>query len=547
LYWVKILKTKECKLIVDDSHYLPFPFPVLLLLQVRLKRTLLIIYSAFSCFFVFAAEQSGENYTVYVIRGVDFAVDGITRPFVLMIHGDFMEGRRLSGRENLREYLDHKRLLLLNQRVLAEVQIEYVLGEREADGAMPVEIMVSVRDSWNWIVFPFPLYTTNDGFSLNLGVLHYNFLGTASILVFDFSYNQRGEGQGVDFFLQSSTPFQAAGLDWMLTFNHFFDYTFGQPLFYQNVTGLSVQFPLHRTTLTLGFNQYVTVNERPGTKAKIIYGVTGLYSPYGTTDLFASHRIPLGVNMGGFGEITYTLRLGSRINYPLGAMDEVRKPRVSFGHSAGFGRIDWIGNFRRGLSVSLSNSFYRYIGRSDAPFRVSLGGNVAFHWPLTGFAGISSRLGYQQRWQWSNVMNSGTGGWIPDFHAGYVLRGVLDSDIQADRMLSFNLDLPIRVLNFEPSRWFDNQRLRLFDFQIHLSPFIDLALLQGPYNRLKSNPYTGSRFNVNDMIRAGGFEIIFFSGFLRALQIRASFGYNLQNIRGFFQWDEVYISTFFHF
>ena len=232
-------------------------------------------------------------------------------------------------------------------------------------------------------------------------------------------------------------------------------------------------------------------------------------------------------------------------------MDQTRKPRATFSHSIGFGRINWIGNYRQGLSASIDNSFCWYFDRSDAPFRAALDGNIAFHWPLTAFLGVSSRLRYRQWWHWSNDW----GGWIPHFNAGDVLRGVLDSDIWgtrhsdiwADRMLSLNLDLPIRILVFQPSEWFNSRRLRLFDFEMHFSPFMDIALLQGSFNNGNSGPHERIRFGFHDMITTGGFEIIAFSGFFRALQLRASVGYNLGNFRGLSAWDEVFIGTSFHY
>ena len=113
-------------------------------------------------------------------------------------------------------------------------------------------------------------------------------------------------------------------------------------------------------------------------------------------------------------------------------------------------------------------------------------------------------------------------------------------------MLSLNLDLPIRIFNFHPSAWLNNRKLRLFDFEFHFSPFMDLALLQGPYNNLKNDPHEGSKFNFRDMIRTAGFEIIAFSGFFRSLHLRASVGSNLRKGRAL-KWDEIYIGTELHF
>jgi hypothetical protein len=465
-----------------------------------------------------------------------------------MIHGEFAKGRRIAGRENLQAYLALKRQLLLNQRVLEEVSIEYVLGEVdevEEGGAVPVTLLVHVQDARNLIAFPMPRYTTNDGWGIGLRLRDHNFLGSMSALRVDFNYNQRGGyDRGFYFSIRSDTPFQAAGLTWSVLFNHFFDHTVGLPLFYQNVTGLSVMLPWRSAAFTVGVNQFLTFNEDPGPESVLVYGIADIYRPYGATELFVSHRIHLGPEWEA-GRFTYTPRIAGRINYPAGDMDEVRRPSLTFSHSLGFGRVNWIGNYRQGLTASVGNSFTWYFNRADAPFRSAVDGSVTVHQILTEFLGYSVRLRYRQWWQWSDVINNEGGGWIPYFDAGDVLRGVPDmslwrnreSGLQADRMLSLNVDLPIRVLDFQPSHWLDNQRLRLFDFQMHLSPFMDMALLQGPDNN----------FDLQDMITTAGFELIFFSGFFRNLQIRASVGYNLDNFRGMTQWDELFVGTSFHF
>ncbi|MCL2374641.1 MAG: hypothetical protein FWC65_05300 [Treponema sp.] len=508
----------------------------------------------FSVFCASAQEGRDDSDAVYVIEEIEFSIDGATRPFALMIHGEFEIGRRLRGRESLLEYLSLKEQLLLNQRVFEEVRVDYAVGESREDGSLPVRLLVSARDSWNFIVVPVPRYSTSDGFNISLIARHYNFLGTMSTLGADFGYGQRGGDRGFNFSIESAAPFQAAGLTWTLTFNHFFNYVFGQPLFYQNVTGLAVRIPWRSAALDLGFAQYLTFNEEPGPEAAM-YGMTARYAPYGATEVFAAHRIPLGIEAGGFGQVSYAARLSARFNYSRERMDEVRKPSVTASHSIGFGRIDWIGNFRRGLSASVENSFTWYFGRDDAPFRAAVDGDIRFHWPLAEFLGLSSRLRYRQWWHWSDAMNDGEGGWIPHFNAGDALRGVLDSnvwrtresDLQADRMLSLNIDAPIRVLVFQPSQWLGRRSLRIFDFEMHASPFMDMALLQGPFNNLNRDPHEGIRFRPAEMITTAGLELIAFSGLFRSLQIRASVGYNMGSFRGLSRWDEIYIGTSFHY
>jgi hypothetical protein len=236
-------------------------------------------------------------------------------------------------------------------------------------------------------------------------------------------------------------------------------------------------------------------------------------------------------------------------------MDEPRKPVSSFSHSIGFGRIDWIGNYQRGLSVSIGNGYSWYFDRLDAPLAINLNGTVAFHWPFTEYFGISSRLIHRAWWQWSDRKND----WIPYYSAGDLIRGVIDDHIRAYYMLSLNLDFPFRVLRFLPSEWFKNRKLRVFDFEMHVAPFTDQALFSGPYNKLKNwyNPEaTQTKFSFGDMLSTAGIEVFAYPNFFRSFSMRGSIGYNIKRIKDeglglkwkfFPQWDEIYIGVERHY
>jgi hypothetical protein len=106
--------------------------------------------------------------------------------------------------------------------------------------------------------------------------------------------------------------------------------------------------------------------------------------------------------------------------------------------------------------------------------------------------------------------------------AGDVLRGIVDKSIHADYMLSLNLDFPFRILRFVPSKWFDNHKMRFFDFDLHFSPIMDLALYHRP-----AYDQTEVKFRPQDMLVSGGAELIVFPGIMRSLYLRASIAWNI--------------------
>jgi hypothetical protein len=427
------------------------------------------LYFLSAMFFIIAAPLLYSD-TVYVIREIEFDIIGRSRPFALINHGEFKYGERIEGRENLDRYLNLKRQLLINQQVLEEVRIDYSLGESEADGALPVKLLVHVRDTWNLVILPQPEYDSNDGFTLTLKARNYNFLGTMSALRIDFGYNQNDGERQFNSAIEMHFPFHAAGLNWRFRFDHFLGYALEDSFYYQTVTGLSLELPWRNTTFTVGINQFLTFNEENSDENRETFNLDErFFGTYYSTELFASWEIPLGLEVGDYGEIKYTPGVSGRINYPFASMDETRKPVATISNSIGFGRVNWIGNFRSGLSTSIGISHSWFIDRDDAPFKIGLDGDISFFLPVAGFWGLSSRLNYRAWWHWSDRL----GAYVPHFNSGDKIRGVLNNYIRAYQILTFSLDIPVRVLRFWPSEWFKNESLRFFNFEMHFSPFTD--------------------------------------------------------------------------
>ncbi|MDR2619219.1 MAG: hypothetical protein LBC62_10150 [Treponema sp.] len=506
---------------------------------------LLIVSVSLCSHFLFAQDaapspEDADSRTVYVIRSMDFDSEGRSRPFAIIYNGEFREGERLEGEGALERYITRKTQLLMNQRVLEEVSIEYTLGSPEADGAVPVNLLIRTKDTWNIIALPYPQYDSNEGLKIIIKARDYNFFGTMSALRVDLGYHRdNDDNNSFNFEIDSDIPFYAAGLNWSVNFDHIFEYTVGDPLYYKNVTGVSIELPVSLSTATLGINQYLIINESNSEQNQKDYNLgPRMDGPYAASELFASWRIPLGIEVGEFGNLAYTPKLSGKIAYKKGGVDEPRRPVTSLSQTVGFGRINWIGNYRKGLEANLSNSNNFFFDPKG--WSVSAGAAAVFHWPFTKFIGVSTRLEYQH---WFNDIN---------YSAGTYLRGVLNADLHAEYMLTLNLDFPFRLLRFYPSEWFNNRKLHFFDFEMHLSPFMDIAMLKGPYNDtgIRDNEYDGNSFSLNDVQYAGGFEIIVFPAFMRSLYLRASVGYDINKIRktgDIPKWNEIFIGIGHHY
>jgi hypothetical protein len=480
---------------------------------------LLPVMLLFICFSIFpqenepsesTEESNYDNDSVFVIDSFVFDVDGITLPFVMINKAELKKGEEIAGLANLTKYIEDKQQLLVNERVLESVSIEHYIGQQREDGKYPVALVIHVKDTLNIMAIPRPQYSSNSGFDITIKARDYNFLGTMNALRLDLGYQYDEEGRNFfTFMLDSGIPFEAFGLNWELDFDHFFNYRpdMEQPFYYKNITGLSVELPIKQTTLNIGFEESLFYNEE---NSEGDWPLNGKFQDgiYMSSYPYISWKIPTGLEISEYGELTYTPRFSARFNHELSQwpLDQIRKGAfLYFSHSLGFGRTDWIGNFRKGYSFSVSNSFdYSFYSKSIGSEPLSAYYNITGkgYFIVSDFFGISSRIIFRN---WINTASD---------NGGDVLRGVMDNALYTDYMLSLNLDLTFRVLEFRPSEWFKTQKMRYFNFDLHLGPIIDAAF--------SHDPRTGTVYGFNRLNVTGGLEMIIYPTSFRSLYLRIS-------------------------
>jgi hypothetical protein len=84
------------------------------------------------------------------------------------------------------------------------------------------------------------------------------------------------------------------------------------------------------------------------------------------------------------------------------------------------------------------------------------------------------------------------------------------------------MDFPVRLFRFVPSEWYNNPKFHFFDFELHGSPFIDIALAEDPVN--------DRSFSFKNILASGGVEIIVFPLAMRSLYLRLSLGTDLRKL-----------------
>jgi len=503
-----------------------------------MRKYFLLILTFFIYTGAFAQQKTGDYPkadSVFIVNSVRFNITGFTRPYALINKGEFVTGLEIAGISGLEKYIREKTQLLMNERVLDSVIINYDLGELREDGKFPVDLVIDVKDTWNIVAIPRPKYSSNTGFDLTLKARDYNFLGTMSPLRLDMGFIHDEQGNNsYSFMLDSNIPFRFLKLNWNFNFDNFFDYRpdLDQPFYYKNITGLSAELPVGFTVFTFGFDESLVLNEENDDIYKSLYGEfqDGLYM---SSKPYISWEIPTGFQAGKWGELTYTPRISAVFNHELQMpLDDHRKgPFLIIENYLGFNRVDWIGNFRKGGDVGVWNSyshdFYKS-GNGMQAWIIDLNFTGIGHFIITDFFGISARFNYRHKFFDDNGYAQ----------AADVMRGILDKEVNAEYMLSLNLDFPVRLLKFKLSEWLNRPKLRIFNFELHLSPVIDAAFYRASVNSNSDNP--------NNFIVSGGAEIVVFPEFFRSLYLRVSMGWNFTDFSNGRN-NELYIGTDFHF
>ena len=490
------------------------------------------------CFLVFSQEKQAEpeeeivldeilkkdiytEHSIFIINSFNYNVKGRTLPFVLNTKAELKKGEEITGKTHFAKFIKDKRQLLVNERVLKDdVRIEYTIGELTKDGKYPVDLEIYVEDTFNIIALPYPKYDSNYGLSVTIKARDYNFFGSMQPFRVDLGYKKDQEERTYfSLMLDSGFPFQAFGLNWFFDFDNYFHYRpeLEKPFYYKNRSALSVDVPVKRTTLNLWFGESFIWNDEISDDYKDTYGDVQK-GAYMSSNPEISWKIPLGLEIGDYGELTYNPSASAVINHELYHPIPyfLKGPYLYFDHSLSFSRVDWIGNFRKGLSVSVSNAYsydvhYAQTGFDDPwgySYRIITKGYFIFIDDLLGF---STRLSHKH--------------WIKSYddYAGDLLRGVFDNDVTAEYILALNLDLDVRAVRIKPYEWFPDIRLmRILGFDVHLNPVFDVAWYKPPNKDAAADR--------KYFLFGAGFEMIIYPHRFRSMYLRISVGWDVSDI-----------------
>lgn len=439
------------------------------------------------------ADSSSDNEVKndkYIIRKITYIIEGKTRENVLSHYLDIKPGESFSTEEELTLFIEDKLQLIDNQRSLAEGNIKTIYSiDSNNPGKNFVDLEIFVKDTWNYLVLPYPKYDSNTGFLLSLRGRNYNFLGGMETLSLNLDYIKPPTG-GSEYSLNGgfAVPFYLFGYNWKFDFSENIIITPENPLKLYTKAGLSVDIPLDNLTWKASIDQNYYLNQD---------GEADVDGSYMMTAARFGSSIPTGLELPLFGELSYSPGITTSLAYkPFDTLSEDRKGYDLGGdHGISAGRINWLGNFRDGASLSASQNL-RYNFTTDL-WLSSQNFEFQFHKAL-GWGGISSRL------KGSYLYNStGTG-------IGEPIRGILNDRLDGDASVFLNLDFPVKIWIWFLDRWFEG----------HISPFFDYALVR---------PENGN-FSLDEGWYGAGIEGFAFLKAARSIYLRVSVGLDMEAI-----------------
>jgi outer membrane protein assembly factor BamA len=460
------------------------------------------------CLTFAAGSLVAQNVDQYRIQKVMYDIKGSTREFPLT-QAVLIDYRQIfTGKQKIESYIQDLQIQFSNLRVFQSARVSTEYNPAGPDGIIPVILTVHTVDTWNIIALTKPGYNSNTGFELKMKLKNYNFLGSMQVLDSDINYGINNSGQStISSTLSFGIPFKA----WNYAFNWSNSLSLsipqGEAPEFHASSGLNMAVPVNDAlTANFGFTQSIAVNDR--NSLLVMYPDDRLFY---TEAFYANLPVPL-LDLGYFGKLNWTPSANFNGNWDQAGMHhpDLVGPVVSWGHSIGFSRVDWVQNFRHGLSVSLGNS-WAYNMHTNGAISTSISGSVA------GYTSFFDRIG---------LTGQITG--FYNLNATYTtdtakkLRGILDTRITTDTAFTLNLDIPVRVMRVNFVEVTGVSWTKYIGFEMQVSPFFDMALTH--------DLATGKYYSLHDGWYSGGLEMIIFPTKLRSLYVRLSGGWDLTEL-----------------
>lgn len=394
--------------------------------------------------FLFQGQLDAE---VFVIQEIDNRIEGFTQTWALSLQTGLFVGRTFDSRQSMNVFLDAVRQDLWNKRLYKSLEwgTEDLSDDQARANLQAVRVIWKGVETWTILPLPFYSYDSNNGHNYG-GVLFYeNFAGTLTSFFLSAGRNDK---------------------NWDIN------------------TRLS-NIKLFGTSFGMNFRQWWKTEEKKENDRLILsYSYDSSDIGFGT-GFILPWDWSIGLSFSAYGKYNTVVRQA----------DLGQSPAPSgwtYGFSSGLGRGDmnWVRNFRRGLTYGVGYS----AGINPAEVRLNQTYSAFMNW-FSLWGPVNVLMKYNASWT-PAVETTGLGGQA---------RGVEDSVLWGDKAFSANLAAGVSL--FDIPDWCEVQVFGFFDAVAALGS--DWA-------------WAPDRMGLG----AGG-EILVFPHFFKSLIVRFTIGFDL--------------------
>ena len=490
-----------------------------------MKKSLFFVSLLFLFSTIFA-EQFRIEQVEYDIEGCGHWIFGQTQEYALENTVPVDTKTVFQSEEELNEYLKDFEKQLSNLRAFETIDIIYEEIELDDGPASvtPLRLNIYVKDSFHLFAIPGPKYDSNSGLTLKLKIKDSNFLGGLNTLNSDIYFllpTSESDGKNTEFGFNCSAdyPFKAGIFDALWLNDLGLSYTVGDSMPEWNIgTGIRLTLPFNKVSLVFEANQKFANDFKYKEFDDNLYFVNDF-----------KFYVPLTIaRMKYFGKLNWTPYTITTINWDHNGISQnnskLSSPILDVGHKLSFGRTDWEENFRTGLIFELDNSYSYNFQRKRFYPAIELDVSAYKKFELFEDAYLLRNIGIAVNTKtFAFLFNPLKNDYIfnDGKEIGQYLRGIRDSQNYKDTNFSaltptnafvLNLDFPIHAFRTNFSKGF----LRYMNFDLQVSPFLDMALC---YNKI-----TKTIFDPKDGFYAAGLEVIVYPLKWSGITIRGSVG-----------------------
>lgn len=395
----------------------------------------------------------------YQIASVEYNIIGNFSTASLDAFINIDREKKFSNLNEFSQYLEDIESRLLNTRLCNKVEFDFYENtmlvwesySNEETGEeiviIPLYLLITIEETGNFIAAPYPKFDSNRGFEGKLKLRHNNFLGRMTMLDADVSYvysidKKHSAEAEVDF----EIPFYIG-----MTKNSFYSngnasYNFTDALFTTNsMAGLRFSLPISFFSMNLALEQHYLFDNFSYMKERIKF--------------FVPFIIPVSIPLTITAEtsVDYNWATETSFIHHVTVLPNVRIESSN---------MTWIENFQKGYDLRANAGIEYNITTKEIAPSISVTGIL--HYPLVQEGNISPSARLHA---WYGTQSKERGSYI---------RGILDSDFAGSSGIVLNIDFTISLFQLYIDSLFQNDKLHIFNFELQLAPFTDVAFIFTP-------------------------------------------------------------------